>query len=65
MIETICTNVNMREIDRPFSILLRGAHLNKIFKSYENDNGNILTYLIFKMQLFCGKKPFSKPKIIK
>ena len=65
MIETISTNVNMREIDRPFSILLRGAHLNKIFKSYENDNGNILTYLIFKMQLFCGKKPFSKPKIIK
>ena len=65
MTEIFNSNILMREIDRPFSILLKSANLNKIFESLELDNGNILTFLIFKIQLYCGKRPFSKPKIIK
>ena len=65
MVQTLTSNISMREIDRPFSILLNGAYLNKVFNSFDFDNGNFLTILIFKIQLYCGKKPFSKPKIIK
>jgi len=65
MVQIISSNIAMRDIERPFSILLNGAYLNKIFNSFDCDNGNFLTYLIFKIQLFCGKKPFNKPKIIK
>ena len=65
MVQTLTSNISMREIDRPFSILLNGGYLNKVFNSFDCDNGNFLTILIFKIQLYCGKKPFSKPKIIK
>ena len=65
MVQTLSSNISMREIDRPFSILLNGAYLNKVFNSFDCENGNFLTFLIFKIQLYCGKKPFSKPTIIK
>ncbi len=65
IVQTLTSNIiPMREIDGHFSILLNRAYLNKVFNSFDWQNGNFLTFLIFKIQLYYGK-PFSNPKIIK
>ena len=54
------SSLNIRDIDRPFSILLKGAHLKELFNStpYERKMTSIF---VFKAQLFLGSEPFSKP----
>ena len=54
------SSLNIRDIDRPFSILLKGAHLKELLNStpYERKMTSIF---VFKAQLFLGSEPFSKP----
>ena len=53
------SSINLREIDRPFSILLKGAHLKELMNSTPFER-KMNTILIFKVQLFIGSEPFSK-----
>ena len=59
------STINIKDVDRPFSIIVKNAHLNQIFNSYVYDKNVIHTVLLFKFQVFCGSQPFSKPKQIK
>ena len=63
-IENLCnteeSSLNIRDIERPFSILLKGAHLKELLNSTPYDR-KITSIFVFKMQLFIGSEPFSKP----
>ena len=63
-INNLCTldesSINIRDIDRPFSILLKGAHLKQLLNSTPFER-NITSIYIFRVQLFLGCEPFSKP----
>ena len=54
------SSINLRDIDRPFSILLKGIHLKELLNStpFEKKINSIFT---IKIQLFIGSEPFSKP----
>ena len=54
------SSINIRDIDRPFSILLKGAHLKELLNSTPFAR-KIKSEFIFKAQLFIGSEPFSKP----
>ena len=63
-IKNLCTidesSINIRDMDRPFSILLKGAHLKELLNSTPYER-KITGIFVFKMQLFVGSEPFSKP----
>jgi hypothetical protein len=63
-IDNICkiddSPINIRDVDRPFSILLKGAHLKELLNSTPFER-KINSIFIFKVQLFLGSEPFSKP----
>ena len=63
-INNLCTldesSINIRDIDRPFSILLKGAHLKQLLNSTPFER-KITSIFVFKVQLFIGSEPFSKP----
>ena len=63
--EGLTSQINIKDIDRPFSIVVKNAHLNKVYNSFVHDKTSVLTVLLFKFQVFCGSQPFSKPKQIK
>ena len=67
-IDNLCkieeSSINLRDIDRPFSILLKGVHLKELFNSTPFDR-KITSIFVFKMQLFIGSQPFSKSYEIK
>ena len=52
--------INIRDIDRPFSILIKGIHLKKLMNStpFAHELNSIF---VIKTQLFLGSEPFSKP----
>ena len=56
--------INIRDIDRPFNIILKGAHLKELLNSTPFEH-QINTILVFKIQLYIGSEPFSKPYEIK
>ena len=56
--------INIRDIDRPFNIVLKGAHLKELLNSTPFEH-QINTILVFKIQLYIGSEPFSKPYEIK
>ena len=58
--QTFLSSINLREIDRPFSILLKSAHIKDLFNSTPFER-NINMILDFKIQLYIGSQPFSKP----
>ena len=63
-IDDLCSfeesSINIRDIERPFSILLKGVHIKELLNStpYEKKMTSIF---VIKMQLFLGSEPFSKP----
>ena len=52
--------INIRDINRPFSILLKGAHIKELLNSTPFER-KINSIFVFKVQLFLGSEPFSKP----
>ena len=56
--------INIRDIDRPFNIILKGIHVKDLFNSTPFEH-QINTILVIKMQLFLGSEPFSKAYEIK
>ena len=56
--------INIRDIDRPFSILLKGIHLKNLFNSTPFGN-QLTTIFVIKSQLYLGSEPFSKSYEIK
>ena len=56
--------INIRDIDRPFNILLKGVHLKELLNSTPFEH-QINSIFIFKIQLYLGSEPFSKPYEIK
>ena len=56
--------INIRDIDRPFNILLKGAHLKDLLNSTPFEH-QINSIFVFKVQLFLGSEPFGKPQEIK
>ena len=57
--QTFLSSINLRDIDRPFSILFKSAHIKDLFNSTPFENFTMI--LDFKIQLFLGSQPFSKP----
>ena len=58
--QTFLSSINLRDIDRPFSILLKSSHIKDLFNSTPFER-NINMILDFKIQLYIGSQPFSKP----
>ena len=54
------SSINIRDIDRPFSILIKGAHLKQLLNSTPFER-KINSIYIFKVQLYIGSEPYSKP----
>ena len=54
--------INIREINRPFSIMFRNAYINQIYNSFPEQK-KLMSILVFKFQLFCGSQEFSNPPI--
>ena len=53
------SSINIREIDRPFSILLKSAHIKDLLNSTPFGK-NINLVFQFRIQLFLGSQPFSQ-----
>ena len=53
------SSINIRDIDRPFSILLKSAHIKELLNSTPFER-NLTTILQFRVQLFLGSQPFGK-----
>ena len=54
------SSINIRDVDRPFSILLKSAHIHELVNSTPFDS-NINMIFHFKIQLIIGSQPFSRP----
>ena len=61
--QTFLSSINLRDIDRPFSILLKAAHIQDLVNSTPFER-NINMIFEFRVQLFLGNQPFSKPYTI-
>ena len=57
--------LNIKEIQRPFSILINYFELNEIFDSFPDDSSNFTEILVFKFQINIGAEKFCKPVTIK
>ena len=57
--QTFLSSINIRDIDRPFSILIKSAHIKELLNSTPFQK-NINMIFEFKIQLFLGNQPFSK-----
>ena len=64
LISTVEGPISIRDVEHPFSILLKGVHLKELLNStpFERQLNSIF---IFKLQLFLGSEPFSKSYEIK
>ena len=58
--QTFLSSINIREVDRPFSILLKSAHIKDLLNSTPFERNINLIFQI-KVQLYLGNQPFSKP----
>ena len=56
--------LNIRDIDRPFNILLKGIHLKELMNSTPF-GGQLTSIFVIKTQLYLGSEPFSRPYEIK
>ena len=54
------SSLNIRDIDRPFNILLKSAYIKDLLNSTPFER-NITSIFQFNIQLFLGSKPFGKP----
>ena len=57
--------LNIKDIDRPFSIIIRNANLKQIYNSYPFDKNSVYTVMLFICQIYCGNEQFSNPKQLK
>ena len=57
------SSINIRDIDRPFSILLKSAHLKELLNSTPFER-NLNSIFQFKIQLFLGSQPFGKVNVL-
>ena len=57
--QTFLSSINIRDIDRPFSILLKSAYIKDLFNSTPFSDFSMI--MDFRIQLFLGSQPFSKP----
>ena len=53
------SSINIRDVDRPFSILLKSAHIKELANSTPFER-NINLIFQFRIQLFLGSQPFGK-----
>ena len=53
------SSINIRDVDRPFSILLKSAYIKDLLNSTPFER-HITSIFQFRMQLFLGSKPFSQ-----
>ena len=56
--------INIRDIDRPFNILLKGIHFKELFNSLPFEH-EFTTIFMIKIQLYLGSEPYSKPYELK
>ena len=57
--------INLRDINRPFSILIRSADIFPLLNSTEYDTKNITTVLLFRFELFCSNTSICPPRQIR
>jgi len=57
--------INLYEINRPFSILIKNADIYPLLNSTDYDTKNITTVLLFKFELFCSNSSICPPKQIR
>ena len=57
--------INLSEINRPFSILFRGANIVPLLNSTEYDSKLVTTVLLFKFELFSSNTSICSPKQIR
>lgn len=65
LLENYSNPVDIRTVKQTFTILFVEAKMNNIYNSYPFDLTKDDMVLVFKLQLYCGSKPFSNPKQIK
>ncbi|MCQ2817861.1 MAG: hypothetical protein MJ252_11405 [archaeon] len=65
LIEKYSSPIEFKNMNRTFMIKFINAQMGKFFNSYPFDKFKKEMVLIFKLQLFCGAKPFSKAKQVK
>ena len=53
------SSINIRDIDRPFSILLKSAHIKELLNSTPFEHNFNLIFQ-FRIQLYLGSQPFGK-----
>ena len=61
----IKNEINLCDINRPFSILFRSADIFQLLNSTEYDTKNITTVLLFKFELYCSNNSICPPKQIR
>ena len=64
LISTVEGPISTRDMEQPFSILLKGVHLKELLNSTPFER-QINSIFIFKLQLFLGSEPFSKEYEVK
>lgn len=64
-IKEINDPIVINDIIRPFSIDFRQLFLNKSLVSTVDDKKDHYLALSIKIQIYCGSKPFSNPRLIK
>ena len=57
--QTQLSSINIRDVERPFSILLKSAHIKDLLNSTPFER-NINLIFQFRIQLYLGSKPFGK-----
>ena len=57
--QTQLSSINIRDVERPFSILLKSAHIKELLNSTPFER-NINLIFQFRIQLYLGSKPFGK-----
>ena len=61
--QSFLSSINLRDIDRPFSIIIKSAHIKDLVNSTPFEK-NINMIFEIRTQLFLGNQPFSKPYTI-
>ena len=57
--------INLSEINRPFSILFRSADIFPLLNSTDFDTKNITTLLLFRFELYCSSSSICPPRQVR
>jgi hypothetical protein len=64
-IKEINDPISIYDVNRPFSIDFRDLTLNKLLTSSPEEKNDPFLFIIIKIQIYCGSKAFSNPRIVK